>query len=139
MIRKATINDVKSIYDIFSETLTPWSEQNIISSVNRDFILVYEEESIEGVIVFSRVLDECELLNFAVLNEKRGKGIGKELLKTSLSDKFLHSSNIFLEVRESNTPAISLYKKMGFETIGTRKNYYANPQENAVLMKLDNF
>lgn len=139
MIRKATINDVKSIYDIFSETLTPWSEQNIISSVNRDFILVYEEESIEGVIVFSRVLDECELLNFAVLNEKRGKGIGKELLKTSLSDKFLHSSNIFLEVRESNTPAISLYKKMGFESIGTRKNYYANPQENAVLMKLDNF
>ncbi len=139
MIRKATKNDVKSIYNIFSETLTPWSEGNIISSLNRDFVLIFEEENIEGVIVFSRVLDECELLNFAVLKESRGKGIGKELLTLSLSNEFLQNSNIYLEVRKSNSSAISLYKKMGFETIGTRKKYYENPQEDAVLMKLDNF
>ena len=139
MIRKATINDAKSIYDIFSETLTPWSEGNIVSSINRDFVLVFEEKIIEGVIVFSRVLDECELLNFAVLKGSRGRGIGKELLNASLSDEFVKNSNVFLEVRESNETALFLYKKMGFEIIGTRKKYYENPTEDAVLMKLDNF
>ena len=39
-----------------------------------------------------------------------------------------------LEVRESNTPAIGLYRKLGFEEVGRRKGYYTNPKEDAILM-----
>ena len=42
--------------------------------------------------------------------------------------------DLYLEVRASNTPAISCYEKNAWETIGTRKNYYKNPTEDAVLM-----
>ena len=43
---------------------------------------------------------------------------------------------IFLEVRESNVPAISLYKKLGFEELGIRKKFYEHPIEDAIIMKV---
>ena len=43
---------------------------------------------------------------------------------------------IFLEVRESNVPAISLYKKLGFEELGIRKKFYEHPVEDAIIMKV---
>ena len=43
----------------------------------------------------------------------------------------------YLEVRESNTAAQALYRSAGFSSVGTRKNYYINPVEDAVLMNLE--
>lgn len=136
MLRKAEINDTKTIYNIFSETLTPWSEENIKSSIQKDFVLLLGEK---GVIVMSKVLDECEVLNFAVCKDERGKGYGKTLLTAALDSDFAKNTSVFLEVRKSNIAAISLYEKVGFCKMGERKRYYTNPLEDAVLMRMDNF
>ena len=88
-----------------------------------------------GFLNGTAVLDEAELLNIAVMEEYRGMGAGGALIGEFLhilSDK--NVGTVYLEVRESNAEAISLYKKYGFEQNGMRRNYYRHPVENAVLM-----
>lgn len=137
MIRKGLIGDAERIAEIFSETLTPWSVAGVLASIEKDYCLVSENEKVDGVIFISRAADECEVLNFAVDKSRRGKGIGALLLKEALSGEFTEKADVFLDVRESNEPAIHLYKKFGFKEISVRKNYYTNPTENAVIMKLE--
>ena len=69
----------------------------------------------------------------AVSPEYRKKGLAGKLLE-ALFEK-IGSAEIFLEVRESNQNAIALYQKYKFKQVGIRKNFYQNPQENAILMK----
>ena len=56
------------------------------------------------------------------------------MIESALSNNSL--KEIFLEVRESNTPAIALYESLGFEKIGVRKGYYDKPKEDAVIYRL---
>ena len=67
----------------------------------------------------------------AVLKAYQGRGYASQLMK-HLEDR---SEPIFLEVRTSNQAAQALYKKFGFESLGIRKNYYHEPQEDAVIMR----
>jgi len=79
--------------------------------------------------------DECELLSIAVERAERGKGWAKILMEHCRRELIAQGfEKFFLEVRESNTAAISLYKKFGYEKIGERKKYYSNG-ETAVLMR----
>ena len=75
---------------------------------------------------------EHEVLNVLVAQNQRGKGIGSKLMKTLLSAK---SGIWFLEVRESNAVARSLYKSFGFINISRRKDYYQKPYEDAIVMR----
>jgi len=80
--------------------------------------------------------DECELLSIAVNVAERGKGYAKALMEHSHKELAKQGLNkFFLEVRENNTVAISLYKKLGYEKISERKKYYADG-ECAVVMNL---
>lgn len=135
MIRRAIKEDADKIAEILSQTLTKWSEQSVVSSIEKDFCLVAEKSGVCGAIFLSRVLDECEILNFAVDTNLRGSGIGTVLLDAALSDEFVKGADVFLDVRESNEAAIHLYKKFGFKEITVRKNFYTNPNENAIIMK----
>jgi ribosomal-protein-alanine N-acetyltransferase len=68
---------------------------------------------------------EYHILNLGVLPAHRRAGWGRSLMKTAFADAAsLQASMIYLEVRRSNLGAIALYKKMGFQLIGLRKNYY---------------
>jgi len=80
--------------------------------------------------------DECELLSIAVNVAERGKGYAKILMEHS-HEEFAKQGikKFFLEVRENNIAAISLYKKFGYEKIAERKKYYADG-ECAVVMNL---
>lgn len=79
---------------------------------------------------------EGELLSIAVLPEYRGCGLAEQLLLYWFaSEPALRE--IFLEVRVGNKPAISLYEKLGFVSLGYRKNYYSHPREDALIMKKD--
>ena len=62
----------------------------------------------------------------------RRKGVGRTLIKELKN--LPEVENLFLEVRESNLPAITLYESEGFLRDGVRKNFYSNPRENAILM-----
>ena len=68
---------------------------------------------------------EVELLLIAVHPDKRGSGIGKLLIEKACHDAFLRgASEIFLEVRDNNHPAQSLYRRSGFVDVGQRPDYY---------------
>lgn len=79
--------------------------------------------------------DEAEILNIAVLDKARQRGVGRKLLTLLMRDAASHGAErITLEVRESNEPARRLYDSMGFRPCGRRKNYYEKPKEDALIL-----
>ena len=76
--------------------------------------------------------DEWELLNIAVAQEFRRKGLARALWSAAVTS---FRGTIFLEVRASNQAAINLYKSLNFKGISTRKNYYEFPSEAAIVMR----
>jgi len=120
----------------------PWSEQSIYDTLSLSeytyFAAHTKTGAIVGYVAMYQVLDEAHIVNIAVLSEYRRMGIADKLLKV-LTDYGVFKENdpvsvFFLEVRQSNSAAIELYRKHGFKEYGIRKNYYRNPSENAVLM-----
>lgn len=100
--------------------------------------LVCETETgLTGFLIARQVADEAEVLNLAVLAKARRKGQATALLTTAF-EQFRNSGvlRIFLEVRESNQPAIAFYAKHGFIASGRRKAYYRDPVEDALCMVL---
>ena len=88
--------------------------------------------AVEGFLVIRRVAtDELEILNLAVAPRFRRHGIARGLLTALLEGA---RGNIFLEVRESNTPARQLYESIGFRVITMRKGYYDHPLEAGIVM-----
>ena len=117
---------------------TPWSENALKEELENNyarFLVAVCEGEISGYIGAHNILGEVYITNVAVAKKYRRKGIGEKLIKNLVS--LCESENaefITLEVRESNTAAISLYKKMNFKEVGKRKNFYENPKEDAILM-----
>ena len=152
LIREMTLQDVPAVAEIEKLCFSlPWSEQSLIDSVKREdtMFLVCEEfdennsddtgdvnSNIAGYIGMYLSFDEGDITNVAVSPAHRKKGYGEALVskaKELAREKQLEM--ILLEVRVSNAPAISLYKKMGFEELGIRKNFYEHPVEDAIIMK----
>lgn len=77
---------------------------------------------------------EGDITSIAVDENFRRKGLAQELIAEFIKNLPENTENIFLEVRESNTPAINLYRKCGFEKLSVRKNFYTSPRENAIVM-----
>ena len=91
---------------------------------------------VAGYVGSQTVMDETDMMNVAVHPDHRRKGIAEELvlsLVEALKEKGSHC--LTLEVRASNTPAITLYEKMEFIQVGLRKNYYRNPKEDALILR----
>lgn len=120
---------------VFPES--PWGKdafsENIRNAYDHPVIALEDGEPVGYGIL--RQIDDSEILLIGVSAEKRGKGIGKEILSALLS-RADREKGIFLEVREGNTAARRLYGNAGFTEIARRRNYYKDPQEDAVIMKL---
>ena len=116
----------------------PWSRQSLESELDNNnsvFFAAIEDGTVIGYIGMSVVIDEGYIFNVAVDENHRKKGVGSALIDSLVTyGKKNNLCFITLEVRESNTPARSLYSKFGFVKVGERKNYYSSPAENAVLM-----
>ena len=118
----------------------PWSEQSLRESFAKPdahFFVAREEQRIIGYISAEIIIDEGYIMNIAVIPGFRGRGVGKALVRHMIEHFKNDLKFITLEVRASNVAAISLYKKLGFEYVGTRKNYYRNPTEDALLLTLN--
>lgn len=119
----------------------PWEESTFRGLMRRPSaaLLVAEvDDELVGYSVMWFAADEGELGDIAVLPERRGAGIGRRLLHESIvaaASRGIRS--LYLEVRESNGVARGLYVKVGFEVVGVRKQYYKEPVEDAIVMKLD--
>jgi ribosomal-protein-alanine N-acetyltransferase len=83
-----------------------------------------------GFLVSRNIAGEVEVLNLATALDCRRQGVATALLKT------IDSDDIFLEVRESNVIARKLYEKLGFVVVGSRPEYYDDPIETALVMRL---
>ncbi|MBQ7924100.1 MAG: ribosomal protein S18-alanine N-acetyltransferase [Clostridia bacterium] len=91
-------------------------------------------ERLIGYVCGTRLFEESELLKIAVAPNARKQGVGEQLLAAFCTEaKTLGAEKMFLEVRESNVPALRLYQKSGFTPTRVRKRYYENG-ENAVEM-----
>lgn len=93
-----------------------------------------EDSMIKGFLLVSSAADEGEIIKIAVCPEYRGRNVGSFMLSTAFSDwKSKGIRYLFLEVRESNSSARTLYEKQGFQKTGVRKNYYRYPMEHAII------
>ena len=119
----------------------PWSEQSIraliLSELSFSFVAIREGE-IVGYFLGSCIVPEGEVFRLAVKAELRRRGIGYRLL-SRVCDLSRESGleMLFLEVRAQNTPARALYRSLGFVEDMTRRGYYKNPPDDAVLMHLE--
>lgn len=106
-----------------------------------DSWLLFTAQDEEGrtIAIFSGqiVMDELQIDNIAVAENRRHEGLAKTLLARAVETARQKSVNIaVLEVRSNNEAAIKLYKQQGFAATGRRKNYYQNPPDDALLMSL---
>ncbi len=136
-ILKCKEYDIEEVFQIEVECFNdPWSRTMLLdefSARGSIFLKCVLNNVIVGYIIARKVLDELDIINVAIKKEYRARGLGSKMIEEVLS--ITDNISIYsLEVRESNTPAIELYKKFGFERIGIRKNYYQNPKEDGLIM-----
>lgn len=134
-IEKLIKKYIDDIYNIECACFShPWSKADLEAqlSLNTSHFLVAvcgkKAVGYMGLQIFS---GEGYVTNVAVLPDFRRQGIAEMLIKKQLENDM---NFISLEVRKSNSPAISLYKKLGFETVGIRPHFYTSPDEDAVIM-----
>ena len=117
----------------------PWSENSIASELNNRlslWLVAVEDECVIGYVCSQTVIGETDMMNIAVHPDHRRKGIGTALILELIDAlKTRGSHSLMLEVRSSNSSAISVYKNLGFLEVGRRKNYYRNPKEDALIMR----
>jgi len=119
----------------------PWSAGNFADSLSAGYLcrILAQGETQLGYAVMMLILDEAHLLNISVIHDAQGQGLGRQLLALMCEEaRARGAAQCFLEVRPSNTPAVSLYESFGFERIGRRRGYYPAPdgREDAIVMRV---
>jgi ribosomal-protein-alanine N-acetyltransferase len=120
-------SDLAIAYSIFKTArINPWSYTTFCQSAMNGLSLVAKENNmVVGYILLTSVLDEFTFEDITVDVAHRNKGIGRKLMEEAfLKAAEMAQKSILLEVRYSNKKAIDLYRALGFELIGERKNYY---------------
>ena len=139
-IRKATPSDAAEIAALEERLFSDaWSEKMIADCFSKTYyrvtVCVDESDRIRGHLISTHLAGESELLRIGVDTEYRGRGNGKLLMRAFVREcEKGDCPEAFLEVRATNISAICLYEKFGFTAVGTRKNYYHDPEEDACLM-----
>lgn len=139
VIRMMQETDVEAVSEIEKENFSkPWKAADFIAAVKDEkalYLVVCVDNVPVGYIGMWTVLDEGEITNVSVKKEYQGQKIGRRLLEELERQGTERGvASYFLEVRESNRKAISLYQAFGFSTISIRKNFYEKPVENGIVM-----
>ena len=117
----------------FSE---PWPEIAVRSELTNKlalWLVALEDGEGVGYVGSQTVLQEADMMNIAVADTHRRRGIARMLVEELIRQ--LDAYQLTLEVRASNAPAIALYEKLGFTQVGLRKNYYHKPKEDALMLR----
>ena len=136
--RLSSQEQAQLIYQILSDVYdkSPWTIEQVVADLALDtteYFYIYDQEEVVGFLALQNLVGELEVTNIAILKAYQGRGYASQLMK-HLEER---SEPIFLEVRASNQVAQALYRKFGFESLGIRKNYYHEPQEDAVESSCD--
>lgn len=138
-IRQIAEEDIEKICRLEEMSFPdPWSADGIRESLGQDYTRlfgVWHEEKLAGYAIAYFTIDEGELVRIAVEPSIRRAGVASLLLEELFRiSRESGKKRVLLDVRESNEAAVRLYRKAGFETDGRRKNFYAKPEEAAILM-----
>ena len=135
--------DIPAVLELEKNILTAWSAEHFEDELQQPtgFQLVARSSDaaeILAVLLGRIVVDEAEILKLSVAENGRRKGVGSRLLDSALQQCSARGAKIcYLELRASNAAARDLYTKRGFVESGTRKDYYDEPVEDAILMQLE--
>jgi ribosomal-protein-alanine N-acetyltransferase len=123
--------------------LHPWSEALLRAELGHawsNLVAAVEPggEGLLGYIIFWLVHDEVHVLNVATDPAARRRGVGRALMEQAVAVGRLRGARLStLEVRRSNAPAIALYRSLGYRQVGIRPRYYAEENEDAMVMTLE--
>ena len=137
VMEKADISQLAELEKLcFSD---PWSEAAFEYELRNPlslWLVAADEQVVAGYVGSQTVMGEADMMNIAVAPSYRRQKIAEKLVLTlieMLNEK--DAKSLTLEVRVSNTPAISLYEKLGFIQVGRRPGYYRNPREDAYILR----
>ncbi|MBR5358060.1 MAG: ribosomal protein S18-alanine N-acetyltransferase [Clostridiales bacterium] len=139
-IRFAQAGDVQQIMALEQGSIAhPWPEEDVRRLITDDekfaLVLEAEDQTITGYIGVSVVVGEASVGNLVVAADQRGKGFGTKLVEALIEELMSRGAEvIFLEVEDTNTPAVSVYTGRGFEEYNRRRDYYGAGRD-AILMK----
>jgi ribosomal-protein-alanine N-acetyltransferase len=141
VMREMTTGDIDGVLEIERASFAaPWTRgmfEETLSSPVGVSLVAEEGGRIIGYLIFYCAAREMHVMNIAVHEDRRGLGLASWMM-SRVTDLARRNSmeTCFLEVRESNMPARSLYGKLGFRQIGRRKGYYRETGEDAIVMEL---
>jgi ribosomal-protein-alanine N-acetyltransferase len=141
-IRALELTDLSAIEAIEQKAyLTPWSRSMFASELAKPTSIclgAFEGQDLVGYVINSRYVDAWHVMNVAVDPEHQRRGIASALLERLFElTRDDERRGYTLEVRVSNEDAIRLYEKLGFDSRGTRRGYYTDNREDALIMWRD--
>lgn len=137
-LKQASIKDLDAIYQLQTDynhlILSKNSLKDELESDLSYYLIAEAKDKVIGSIGINILVDHADITMVITKKDSTNLGIGTALLNNVIAKcKQLKLENIFLEVRNSNTAAIHLYEKVGFANISTRKNYYSDTHEDALI------
>ena len=136
--------DLDGVLRVEAESFTnPWTREMYAWELqNRNVCHIYVVRTdtcpVAGFCAFWLVFDEIHINNVAVLPQFRGQRVGTTLMQHVLAEaRRLGAKRATLEVRASNHAALRLYERLGFYVAATRRHYYSNPVEDALILWRD--
>ncbi|MCY7913689.1 ribosomal protein S18-alanine N-acetyltransferase [Bacillus haynesii] len=140
VIRDMNPKDLDQVFKIEKSSFSsPWKKESfhheLFHNMYAHYLVLEVDEQVVGYCGIWIVMDDAQITNIAVSPAYRGRSFGEALLKAAMKlCRMKRAVQLSLEVRVSNHIAQSLYKKLGFEPGGIRKNYYTDNGEDALLM-----
>ncbi len=117
----------------------PWSVDSVSSELNNPlslWVVAVDGDTVVGYVGSQSVMGWADMMNLAVAPAYRQQGIAQMLVQELICRlKKNQVTQLTLEVRDTNLPAIQLYEKLGFTQVGCRPGYYHNPKEDARIMR----
>jgi ribosomal-protein-alanine acetyltransferase len=144
LIRPATPADIPHMHSLErdADTAAHWAKRAYDAlfapeAPKRLAFIVGEADGVAGFVIVRCDPDDWEIENVVVAAHWRRQGIGSNLVREVLHQALQDgATSVLLEVRENNQTARGLYEKLGFIEVGRRPNYYENPREDALLLKI---
>ena len=139
MIEIAKMNEshVSAVAELEKQNFSePWPEIAVRSELTNKlalWLVALDGETVVGYVGSQTVLQEADMMNIAVADSHRRRGIARMLVEELIRQ--LDAYQLTLEVRASNAGAIALYDSLGFTQVGLRKNYYHKPKEDALILR----
>jgi ribosomal-protein-alanine N-acetyltransferase len=146
MIRDLALADLpqvvaieQAVFGAAAWSAAGWQEEAAAQGPDRRYLVALDGQDGGGVVGYAGILragSDADVLTIAVAADRQGRGLGRGLMSALLEvASAWRSRSVFLEVEPENSPAVALYRGLGFRAVGERRHYYG-PGRHARTMQL---